>query len=56
MANEIKRLFKESDVLNQKVISMAGHEEGLIGFGKDLNEAGNILLKTLAKTNVVLPQ
>jgi methylthioribose-1-phosphate isomerase len=44
MANEIKRLFKETNVSDEKIIVMAGHEEGIISFGNDLNEAGEILL------------
>ncbi len=44
MANEIKRLFKETNVSDEKIIVMAGHEEGIMSLGKDLNEAGEILL------------
>jgi len=45
MANEIKRLFIEANVKAEKIIAMAGHKEGLIAFGKTLDEAGEILLK-----------
>ncbi len=45
MANEIKRLFRETNVSEEKIIVMAGHEEGIISFGKDLYEAGEILLR-----------
>lgn len=51
MANEIFRLFQETKVKEEKIIVMAGHEEGIISFGKDLEEAGNILLNFLAKFN-----
>jgi len=44
MALEIKRLFNETNVLTQKVIVMAGHEEGIIAFGNNLEEAGEIVL------------
>lgn len=47
MAKEIIRLFDETNLNDQKILVMAGHEEGVISFGKDLNEAGNILLKSL---------
>ena len=47
MANEIKRLFTESDVAADKIILMGGHKEGIISFGSTLEEAGNILLKRL---------
>lgn len=49
MANEIFRLFKETSVNQDKIIVMAGHEEGIIVFGKDIDEAGEIILKYLAK-------
>jgi L-ribulose-5-phosphate 4-epimerase len=45
MAKEIFRLFRETDVKEKKIIVMAGHEEGIISFGKNLDEAGNILLR-----------
>lgn len=44
MAKEIFRLFQETNVQQQKILVMAGHEEGIIAFGKSLEEAGNILL------------
>jgi len=51
MANEIFRLFKETDVKQEKIIVMAGHDEGIISFGADLKEAGEVLLNFLAKLN-----
>ena len=47
MANEIKRLFAETALRKEKIIVMGGHQEGIISFGKDLEEAGNILLDKL---------
>ncbi len=47
MANEMIRLFNETDLRNKKVLVMAGHEEGIISFGENLEEAGNLLLKLL---------
>jgi len=44
MAYEIMRLFKESDLINKKILVMGGHKEGIISFGKDLEEAENVLL------------
>lgn len=44
MALEIKRLFQETNVVHDKIIVMAGHDEGIIAFGKDLNEAGKVIL------------
>lgn len=51
MANEIFRLFKETNVKQEKIIVMAGHDEGIITFGKNLEEAGEVLLNFLAKLN-----
>jgi L-ribulose-5-phosphate 4-epimerase len=44
MAMEIHRLFKETNLNSKKILVMAGHEEGIISFGKDLEEAGNLIL------------
>jgi len=44
MAYEIKRLFAETGVRETKIFAMAGHEEGIIAFGKDLDDAGNVVL------------
>ncbi|MEL7005624.1 MAG: class II aldolase/adducin family protein [Bacteroidota bacterium] len=45
MAKEIGRLFLQTDVKEKKIVAMAGHEEGIISFGKDLNEACEVLLR-----------
>src|SRR5688572_9625063 len=47
MANEIKRLFDETALSKEKIIVMGGHREGIISFGKDLEEAGSILIDKL---------
>ncbi|VVB82828.1 L-fuculose phosphate aldolase [uncultured archaeon] len=44
MAEEIFRLFRETKVKEKKILVMGGHPEGIISFGKDLDEAGRILL------------
>jgi ribulose-5-phosphate 4-epimerase/fuculose-1-phosphate aldolase len=44
MAKEIIRLYHSTNLPKQKIFVMAGHEEGIITFGKDLDEAGKILL------------
>lgn len=45
MRNEVKRLFKETDASQIKIIVMEGHEEGVLAFGKDLEEAYSVLIK-----------
>lgn len=44
MANEILRLYHGTDLPRRKLAAMAGHEEGVISFGRDLDEAGSVLL------------
>ncbi len=48
MAEEIKRLFKQTNVFEEKILVMTGHEDGIITFGKTIEEAGNIILKYLS--------
>jgi L-ribulose-5-phosphate 4-epimerase len=45
MAQEIDRLYANESLYSHKILSMAGHDEGIITFGEDLNEAGAVLLK-----------
>lgn len=44
MAEEIMRLCNTAKTQQQKIIVMSGHEEGIITFGEDIEEAGNTLL------------
>lgn len=45
MALEIERLIRSGSLANDKILVMAGHEEGIITFGEDLEEAVNLVLK-----------
>jgi len=47
MALEIKRLLASHDIKNQNTIVMGGHKEGVLVFGKSLDEAGNKVVKLL---------
>lgn len=44
MGFEMTRLLKESNTRKQRIIIMAGHKEGIIAWGKDLDEAGQVIL------------
>ena len=44
MAEEVKRLFKETDLIEKKIFVMAGHEEGIVSFGRNLEEAFKTIL------------
>ena len=41
MAYEIMRLFNETDVRSGKILVMAGHEGGIVTFGKNFEEASD---------------
>ena len=45
MAYEVIRLFKETDVSTRNIFIMLGHIEGVVAFGRDLDEAGNMIIK-----------
>ena len=47
LAYEIMQLFKRTDV--RKIIAMAGHEAGILTFGKDLEEAFAVLMRERRK-------
>jgi L-ribulose-5-phosphate 4-epimerase len=44
MAYEIIRLFKETDVRSKKILVMAGHEPGVVTFGKNLGDAFDVIM------------
>jgi ribulose-5-phosphate 4-epimerase/fuculose-1-phosphate aldolase len=45
MAYEIIRLFKERDVQRKKISVMGGHEGGLVTFGKNFQDAFDVLMR-----------
>ena len=49
MANEIMKLFKRIDVQSRKIVVMAGHEAGILTFGKDLEQAFGVLMRERKK-------
>ena len=44
MAYEIMRLFRVTDLHSRKILAMAGHEGGIVSFGRDLEEAFAVLM------------
>ena len=48
MAREVRRLFEQTNLDQQKIFVMAGHEEGIVTFGKTMKEAGEKILSALA--------
>jgi L-ribulose-5-phosphate 4-epimerase len=47
MAYEVRRLFKTTDVKSGKIFVMAGHEGGIVTFGKNLEEAFTVLKRVI---------
>ena len=50
MAFEVQRLFAETDVRDQQIFAMAGHADGIIAFGRDLDEAFSAILPHVRPT------
>lgn len=44
MAREMSRLFEEEALGDRRILAMAGHEDGVLSFGENLEDAGRVLL------------
>jgi hypothetical protein len=44
MARELQRLYREGGLARVRLAVMTGHHGGLISFGRDLDEAGSLML------------
>jgi L-ribulose-5-phosphate 4-epimerase len=51
MAYEMRRLFNVSGVQSRKILVMAGHERGILVFGKDPEEAFAVLMRERTLTS-----
>lgn len=49
MAEEIRRLFRESDARFKHILAMGGHEDGIIAYGRTAEEAGTTIIRYLTK-------
>ena len=49
LAKDIKRLFNDSDVIEKRIIIMAGDRAGILTFGNDMDEAVSVLMDYLNK-------
>jgi ribulose-5-phosphate 4-epimerase/fuculose-1-phosphate aldolase len=49
MALEMHRLFRTTTLPELRILSMAGHEDGIIVFGRTAEEAGQVMLTYLAR-------
>jgi ribulose-5-phosphate 4-epimerase/fuculose-1-phosphate aldolase len=48
MAREVVRLWQHGTLQDRRVLAMAGHEDGIIAFGRDATEAGSALIGACA--------
>jgi ribulose-5-phosphate 4-epimerase/fuculose-1-phosphate aldolase len=49
MAEEVRRLFRDTPVREKLIFAMGGHEDGVITFGRTGAEAGAAMLDHLAR-------
>ncbi len=49
MAREVERLYRETQLAEVRILAMAGHEDGIITFGRTAEEAGGTAIAYLAK-------
>lgn len=47
MAAEVARLYASTDMMQRRIFSMGGHEDGIVTFGATAEEAGETLLQAL---------
>jgi L-ribulose-5-phosphate 4-epimerase len=52
MAYAVRRLFDRTDVKRRKIFVMSAHEGGLVTFGRDLQEAFEILMRSRQTSEV----
>ncbi len=49
MAREVERLWHGSSLPDLGILAMGGHEDGIVAFGRSAEEAGEVMLRTLAR-------
>ena len=49
MADEVRRLWQETDAAEKGIFIMGGHEDGVVSYGNDAQTAGKILVDHLAR-------
>ena len=49
MARETHRLFRSTALPDLQILSMGGHEDGIVVFGRTAEEAGQVMLRFLAR-------
>ncbi|MBE7438786.1 MAG: class II aldolase/adducin family protein [Spirochaetales bacterium] len=54
MAQEVRRLYRETNLPEERIFSMGGHEDGIVSFGETAQEAGSRLLNALVRARMIL--
>ena len=54
MALEMRRLYRDTRLSETRCLSMAGHEDGIIAFGRTAQEAGTVLTGALARAYALI--
>ncbi len=49
MARAVERLYASTALPETRMLAMGGHEDGIICFGRDADEAGEVMLRYLAR-------
>ena len=49
MALEVQKLYQSTRLQEMQILTMGGHEDGVISFGRSAEEAGQVLIRWLAK-------
>ncbi len=49
MAREVERLWRATPLSDLGILAMGGHEDGIVAFGRSAEEAGEVMLRTLAR-------
>ena len=55
MAYAVRNLFKVTDVKRRKIFAMAGHEGGVVAFGRDVGQAFGVLSRAKSSPRRVRP-
>ncbi len=55
MAEEVRKLFRDTDVRKKKILSMEGHEDGIFTFGGTSKVAGMVMTSYLARALEISP-
>ncbi|WP_428264459.1 class II aldolase/adducin family protein [Haliangium sp.] len=49
MAMEVQRLYRTGGLSERRIVAMGGHEDGVVVFGRNAEEAGQVLMVYLAR-------